>query len=99
MSLRPPAFLIAKGKEAVVERGEKLFRGEKVDDKTIVIGAANACISCHMPSLPLYNPLICVRDPRADVSAGGSHGLSNITGLVAPAVEQATSGVSSFAQH
>ena len=46
-----------------------------MDDKTVVIGAANACISCHMPSLPLYNSLICVRDPRDDVSTGLSQGL------------------------
>jgi hypothetical protein len=83
MSLRPPGQLIADGKKQIVERGEKLFRGEKVDDKTIVIGAANACISCHMPSLPLYNSLICVRDPRDDVNPNAPEGLTNITGLVA----------------
>ena len=49
----------------IVARGEKLFRGEKVDDKTIVIGAANACISCHMPSLPLYKSTdLCARSER-----------------------------------
>jgi len=83
MSIRPPALFVPKGKEDIVSRGEKLFRGEKVDDKSIVIGLANSCASCHMPSLPLYNSLICVRDPRVDVSPGGSYGLSNITGLVA----------------
>jgi hypothetical protein len=83
LSLRPPGQLIAEGKKEIVERGEKLFRGEKVDDKTIVIGAANACISCHIPSLPLYNSVICVRDPRDDVNPSVPQGLSNITGLVA----------------
>ncbi len=83
MSIRPPAQHIPEGMHKVVERGEKLFRGEKVDDQTIVIGSANACISCHMPSLPLYKSLTCVRDPRDDVSLGSPQGLSNITGLVA----------------
>jgi hypothetical protein len=83
MSIRPPSQQIAKGMEDAVARGEKLFRGEKVDDKTIVIGAANACAVCHMTSLPLYKSLICVRDPRDDVNAGSSQNLTNITGLVA----------------
>ncbi len=83
MSIRPPGQQIPKGMEDIVARGEKLFRGEKVDDKTIVIGAANACISCHMPSLPLYKSTICVRDPRDDVDPSSPHGLTNITGLVA----------------
>ena len=82
MSIRPPGQQIPKGMEDIVARGEKLFRGEKVDDKTIVIGAANACISCHMPSLPLYKSSICVRDPRDDVDPSSPHGLTNITGLV-----------------
>jgi len=83
MAIRPPGQLIPKGMEGIVARGEKLFRGEKVDDKTIVIGMANACISCHMPSLPLYKSVICVRDPRDDFVPNAPEGLKNLTGLVA----------------
>jgi len=81
MSVRPPAREVPcdAAKKAIVDRGEKLFKGEKVDDQTIVIGPINACASCHVPQLPLYSHEICVRDPRDD--AGDA--LDQITTLVA----------------
>lgn len=85
MAIRPPTQQVPKGKKAIVERGRKLFSGEKVDDHTIVIGATNSCASCHRPQLPLYNPKVCVRDPRDDVrpEEGETSRLSDVTTLVA----------------
>jgi hypothetical protein len=81
MSIRPPLRQLPSDStlQAIVDRGEKLFKGEKVDDDTIVIGPANSCASCHVPELPLYDSKICVRDPRDDIGEA----LDKITTLVA----------------
>ena len=81
MSIRPPGRQIPTdpAHKMRVERGEKLFLGEQVDDHTIVIGPSNSCASCHIQKLPLYKSEICVRDPRGDKGAG----LDKVTTLVA----------------
>lgn len=80
-SIRPPSREVLPENRAIAERGEKLFRGEAVPGVPAV-GAAVACTNCHMPTLPLYNPRICIRDPRA-VDPDPSRHLSGVTSLVA----------------
>ena len=83
MSIRPPEQFVPPDKKQIVARGEKLFRGEKVDGETIVIGPLSSCANCHMPTLPLYDTKVCVRDPRDDVKPGEPLHFTNIAGLVA----------------
>ena len=83
ISIRPPGKIVPAGKQKIVERGEKLFRGEKVDAGTPAIGDKDSCANCHKSSLPLYNTLVSVRDPRDDVKNGRAPQFVNVTGLVA----------------
>ena len=80
MSVRPPTSQVPDDKKEIVARGEKLFNGEATAKGGPAAGKDNACIKCHTPALPIYDTMVCVRDPR---QPGEPSQLTHLTGLVA----------------